>query len=90
MAGNEDPYGGKIVRILGSPLHLKIPCNRRKLFAEDLTIQVEVRHIPLDPHKEPAHFVVLMLVCVQNVRAVMVEEVGDSSHDSFSVGTIDQ
>jgi hypothetical protein len=90
VAGDKKRNSRKVVRVLRSPVHLKIPRNRLKMFAKVLPIQVEVFQIPLDPHEEPAHFVVLMLVGVQNVPAVVVEEVGDSSHDSFTVGTIYQ
>ena len=53
-------------------------------------INVEILRVELDAHQEKSGLFVGVFVCVQNVAAVAVDEVGDGRDFAFGVGAGDE
>jgi hypothetical protein len=72
------------------PAHVELLRNRGKLFAECFLAQVESIERPLHPHEEHAREIILVLIGVQNIRAVTIEKLRDGGDNASAVGAIDQ
>lgn len=64
--------------------------DHRESLSELSGIEVETVQIPFDSREEEPELTVLMLVSMKDVRAVLIEKLGDTGDDPPAVGTIDQ
>ena len=73
------------------PAHAELYRKGREGRLEGFKIKsVEAVERPLDAHEEEALFVVLVLVCVENIGAALIEQAGDTGNQAFAIRAVDE
>ena len=88
MLRDEEGHARRMRHQVETPAHVEP--GRQRLEFPAKALQVEALELPFHPHEEEFGFGILVLIGVRDVGAVAVQQVGDTGHQTFPVGTIDE
>ena len=90
VAGDEDRRPQPPRGVFHPPAHVEPPRDGLELLPQRLGRQVELLERPLHAHEEQPQILILVLIGVQDVRAVRIQKVGNCGDQALAVGAIDQ
>src|SRR6185437_15540561 len=88
--GNQDGHSGSTRGLGQPPCHVEAFRDRVEVAGKISQVDVEIRGIEFHPHQKQIRTFIGVLVGMQDVPVVAIDEVGDSRHNTFLIGTAEQ